>query len=102
MSRRDYKRGPNRPAGGSLEVRWANDEVEAFYTIKRMERKAARERKEQRALEKRYSIALPKLKMSKATERNLAFSELAQTYGDFIDAWQSDDPRLAEHANDNV
>jgi hypothetical protein len=53
-------------------VRYAADEVEAYHALKHIESKAVRERKERRKLEKRHSIATPKLNLSRAIKRVFA------------------------------
>lgn len=94
---RNYQLGPTRHGGGTSEIRYANDEEEAYYALKRIEDKAARERQERHELEKKHSIILPELKLSRATKRTFAYTELAQSFGGLLaDAWQTNDPRLAE------
>jgi hypothetical protein len=97
MSKRNYQRGPDRPGGGASEVRDAQDEEEAYFALKRIQERARREDQEKREVEKRDSIVTPELKLSRAIKRTFAYNELAEAFGGLLaDAWQTNDPRLAE------
>src|SRR5262245_13517778 len=98
MSKRDYQRGANRPHWGSkVTLRDAADEVEAYHALKHVKSRTAREQEEQRELEKKRSIALPKPKLRRAIKRALEFAVLAQAHGEMLaETWQTNDPRLAE------